>query len=213
MRITEIFHSVQGEGAETGLPTIFVRTTGCHLRCVWCDSEYAFHGGEDMSIDRIMDHLERWPTKRVCFTGGEPLLQKEARDFVARLIGDGYDVVIETSGSLELDDYVTMEPRERLTLSVDVKCPGSGMDDHNELGELKKLAPHDQVKFVIRDEVDYEFAKDVLATTEVPCGVVFQPVWGETDPQWLADSVLDDGLDVRLSLQVHKYIWGDKPGH
>ncbi|MGH2668683.1 MAG: radical SAM protein [bacterium] len=213
MRITEIFHSVQGEGADTGLPTVFVRTTGCHLRCVWCDSAYAFYGGESVSVDEIVRTVQKWPTRRVCFTGGEPVLQPEGPELVQRLLDGGYKVVIETSGSLDLARYRAMNPRDRLVLSVDVKCPGSEMQSRNKLDELPLLEAHDQVKFVIKDSADYAFAKSVVADVRVPCPVVFQPVWGDGDARWLADAVLEDGLDVRVSLQIHKHIWGEGPGH
>lgn len=211
MRITEIFHSLQGEGLQAGLPTVFVRTTGCHLRCAWCDSAYSFYGGEDLSVEEILDEVDRHPATRVCFTGGEPLLQKDAPDLVQRLLEEGYDVVIETSGSLALSEYVAMQPRDRLSLSVDVKCPSSGMEEENELDELRQLRPHDQVKFVIGSEEDYAFAKDVMDTVETKAPFVVQPVWGANET-WLAEQVLEDGLDVRFSVQMHKLLWGEKPG-
>lgn len=211
MRITEIFHSLQGEGLHAGLPTVFVRTTGCPLRCSWCDSAYSFYGGEDLGVDEILDEVESYPAERVCFTGGEPLVQKEAPELVQRLLDGDYHVVVETSGSLELGDYLEMQPREHLCLSVDVKCPSSGMEDENELGELERLAAHDQVKFVIGSEEDYEYARDVMRKTETDAQLVVQPVWGANET-WLAERVLEDGLDVRFSVQMHKLLWGEKPG-
>ena len=213
MRITEIFLSLQGEGRQSGQPTVFVRTTGCHLRCTWCDSAYAFHGGKELSLDEVMAEVERigQGTRQVCFTGGEPLLQKEALPFVQRLLDEGYDVVVETSGSLELADYHKLEPRDRLCLSVDVKCPSSEMQEHNKLDELAHLTPHDQLKFVIGGEDDYAYAREVIEAHEVDCPVYVQPVWGRNET-WLAERVLADGLPVRYSLQVHKVLWGDRPG-
>lgn len=211
MQVTEIFHSLQGEGRQAGIPTVFVRTTGCHLRCSWCDSAYAFHGGKELSVDEIMDIVEGFPTRNVCFTGGEPLLQKDALAFVQRCLSDGYEVVIETSGSLDLSEYRALEPRQQLCLSVDVKCPSSKMEDENKLDELAHLAPHDQVKAVIADEADYAYAKQVIEDHPVACPVYLQPVWGTNDT-WLAEQVLADGLDVRLSMQMHKLLWGEKPG-
>lgn len=211
MRITEIFHSLQGEGQHAGLPTVFVRTTGCHLRCSWCDSAYSFYGGEDLSVEEILQEVRKHPTQRVCFTGGEPLIQKQAPALVQTLLEDGYEIVIETSGSLDLSAYLEMQPREQLSLSVDVKLPGSGMEEENELGELERLAPHDQVKFVIGSEEDYRYAKDVMDTVDTEAELVVQPVWGRSET-WLAEKVLEDGLDVRFSLQMHKVIWGERPG-
>lgn len=211
MRITEIFFSLQGEGRFAGLPTVFVRTTGCHLRCSWCDSAYAFHGGKDMSLDEIVAEVDRHPTRHVCFTGGEPLLQKEAAAFVQRLLDEGCHVVVETSGSLDLSAYRDLQPRENLCLSVDIKCPSSDEHDKNKLDEIERLSEHDQVKAVIADEADYAFAKEVIGKLAIPCPVIFQPVWGSNET-WLADRVLADGLPVRYSLQVHKILWGDRPG-
>lgn len=211
MQITEIFYSLQGEGLHAGLPTVFVRTTGCPLRCTWCDSAYSFHGGEPLAVSEILDKVSEHPTRRVCFTGGEPLVQKDAVDLVQRLLREGYETVIETSGSVPLDGYVDMQPRDPLCLSVDVKCPGSGEDGKNRLEELSRLAEHDQVKFVIGSEEDYAFARNVMEEHSTPASWVIQPVWG-SDSTWLADKMLADGLDARFSLQVHKHLWGDKPG-
>lgn len=211
MRITEIFYSLQGEGRLSGVPTVFVRTTGCHLRCSWCDTAYSFYGGEELSVDEILDEVDQHPTENVCFTGGEPLIQKEAPELVQTLLDEGKSVVIETSGSLDLSAYVDMQPRDALTLSVDVKCPSSGMEDENELGELERLSDHDQVKFVVGSEEDYAFAKDVMHEVDTPAAFVVQPVWGSNET-WLAERMLEDGLDARYSLQTHKVLWGDKPG-
>jgi 7-carboxy-7-deazaguanine synthase len=211
MRITEIFYSLQGEGLMAGVPTVFVRATGCHLRCSWCDTAYSFYGGEDLTVDEILDEVDAYPTDHVCFTGGEPLIQKEAPQLVQRLLDDDYEVVIETSGSLDLSEYVDMQPRENLTLSVDVKLPSSEMTDENELDELERLVGHDQVKFVVADETDYEYAKDVIAEVDTPAPFVVQPVWGKNET-WLAEQLLEDGLDVRFSMQMHKLLWGEKPG-
>ncbi len=211
MQITEIFYSLQGEGIHAGLPTVFVRTTGCPLRCTWCDSAYSFHGGESLSVDEVIENVEEHPTRRVCFTGGEPLVQKDAVDLVQRLLREEYEVVIETSGSVRLDEYVGLQPRESLCLSVDVKCPGSGEEEKNRLEELSRLSGHDQVKFVIGSDEDYAFAREVMREHPTPASWVIQPVWG-TDETRLAEKVLQDGLDARFSLQVHKHLWGDKPG-
>jgi 7-carboxy-7-deazaguanine synthase len=211
MQVTEIFYSLQGEGLHAGLPTVFVRTTGCPLRCSWCDTAYSFYGGDELSVDEVVDHVDEHPTDRVCFTGGEPVAQPDAVDLVERLLDDGYHVVIETSGSLALGDYRELEPRDELVLSVDVKLPSSGMTDENRLEELPELAEHDQVKFVVGSDEDYAYAKDVMREHETPAHWVVQPVWGNNET-WLAERVLEDGLDVRFSVQMHKMLWGEKPG-
>ncbi len=211
MRITEIFYSLQGEGRFAGVPTVFVRTTGCHLRCSWCDTAYSFYGGEDLTIDEIFDEVQSHPTEHVCFTGGEPLIQKQAPDLVQRLLDEDYEIVIETSGSLDLSAYRSMQPRGKLTLSVDVKCPSSGMEEENKLEELELLAEHDQIKLVVGSEDDYAYAKEILETVDSPAPFILQPVWGKNET-WLAERVLEDGLDVRFSMQMHKILWGEKPG-
>jgi len=211
MRITEIFYSLQGEGLLAGVPTVFVRTTGCHLRCSWCDTAYSFYGGEELSVDEILDEVRQHPTDNVCFTGGEPLIQDEAPELVETLLDEDCEVVIETSGSLDLSAYREMQPRENLRLSVDVKLPSSEMTDENELGELEHLQPHDQVKFVVASQEDYDYAKSVIDKVSTQAPIVVQPVWGKNET-WLAEQILEDGLDVRFSMQMHKLLWGEKPG-
>ena len=212
MRITECFFSIQGEGRKAGLPTAFVRTTGCHLRCSWCDATYTFKGGEDQSVDDLMAWLQDQPTKEVCFTGGEPLLQKEAWPFVRRMLDDGYEVLIETAGNLDFTGADDHPERDALCISMDIKCPSSGEHEKNTPERIHDLKPGDQLKFVIADRVDYEFARAVLAEHgPAPCPVFFNPVGG-TDIKDLTTWVLEDALPVRVGVQLHKMVWGDEPG-
>lgn len=208
MRITEIFHSLQGEGPDTGRPTTFVRTAGCNLRCTWCDTTYSFGEGTEMSLTDLLSKVKAYPTKHVCFTGGEPLLQGDAIEFVKRLSTEGYRVVIETGGSLDVHPYATMPG---VVISLDVKCPSSAMEGRTRMENLSLLRSHDVVKFVVKDRVDYDFAKSVLSQHRPKGEIIFQPVWG-SDAARLAAWVLEDGLDVRVMLQQHKHIWGDVPG-
>jgi 7-carboxy-7-deazaguanine synthase len=216
VQVTEVFYSIQGEGRRMGVPTTFVRTTGCHLRCVWCDAAYSFYGGSKKSLDDLMAEVRAQPTQEVCFTGGEPLLQKDAWDFVTRLLDDGRSVLIETSGNLSFaraNDYPPAQ-RERLCISMDVKCPGSGMADKNDLSLLKDLRAPDQLKFVLADRKDFEFAVDVVRKhAPFPCPVYFNPVGG-TDPKALTEWLLAEKtpLAVHVGLQLHKLVWGDVPG-
>jgi 7-carboxy-7-deazaguanine synthase len=215
VQVTEVFSSIQGEGRRMGLPTTFVRTTGCHLRCTWCDAAYAFHGGQKRSVDELVADVRARPTKEVCFTGGEPLLQKDAWEFVERLLGDGYAVLIETSGNIPFAraNQLDAAQRERLCVSMDVKCPGSGMADKNDLSLLADLRTPDQLKFVIAHKADFDFAVEVVRTQgPFPCPVFFNPVGG-TDVKALTEWVLAErDLPVRVGLQLHKLVWGDVPG-
>lgn len=216
MQVTEVFYSVQGEGRRMGIPTTFVRTTGCHLRCTWCDAAYAFYGGTKQSLDELVAQVDAQPTNEVCFTGGEPLLQKDAWEFVERLLFDGRSLLIETSGNItfaranELPD----EHRARLCISMDVKCPGSGMADKNDLSLMDDLRAPDQLKFVLADRADFDFAVQVLRKHGFPpCPVFFNPVGG-TDPKQITEWVLAsrEPLPVHVGVQLHKLVWGDVPG-
>ncbi|MHB8604548.1 MAG: radical SAM protein [Thermoplasmatota archaeon] len=227
VQLTEIFHSVQGEGEHVGLPTVFVRLTGCSLRCSWCDTTYSFYGGEATDVDEVLSRVAKFPTKRVCLTGGEPLDQMEASvALVGALLAKGYEVVVETSGGVDVAPIAALEPRAKLLLSLDVKCPGSNMQLRNRWENLAHLAPHDQLKFVLADERDYEFAKRVIAERgPFPCRILMQPMWPSPNPvtetkiaggpmtlQMLAERVLADGIDVRVGTQLHKVIWGHEKG-
>lgn len=216
MQVTEVFYSIQGEGRRMGIPTTFVRSTGCHLRCTWCDAAYAFHGGEKRGLDQLMAEVAKHPTQEVCFTGGEPLLQKDAWEFLGRLLGAGYSVVLETSGSIPFGKANDLpgEARSRLCVSMDVKCPGSGMAEHNRLDLLADLKPSDQLKFVLADRADFDFAAKVVRDHgPFPCPVYFNPVGG-MDPKALTEWVLaeKEPLPVNVGIQLHKLVWGDVPG-
>ncbi|MES2153514.1 MAG: radical SAM protein [bacterium] len=216
MQVTEVFYSIQGEGRRMGIPTTFVRTTGCHLRCVWCDAAYSFYGGSKKSLDELMAEVRAHPTQEVCFTGGEPLLQKDAWEFVQRLLDDGRSVLIETSGNLSFAHANTLPPaqRARLCISMDVKCPGSGMADKNDLTLLADLREPDQLKFVIADKADFDFAVGVVRThAPFPCPVYFNPVGG-LDPKNITEWLLAEKapLAAHVGVQLHKMVWGDVPG-
>ncbi|HSP16983.1 MAG TPA: 7-carboxy-7-deazaguanine synthase QueE [Thermoanaerobaculia bacterium] len=204
MRITEIFHSIQGESSHAGRPCVFVRLTGCNLRCRWCDSEYTFTGGEKMSLDDVLDRVKSYGTKLVEITGGEPLAQKEAFDLIARLCQDGYEVLIETSGSIDISPV-----DKRAKIILDVKCPGSGEVEKNLWSNLDHLGPEGEIKFVIADRADYEWAKEVIAERHLDrWTVLLSPVWGEMDMKALAEWMLADRVPARFQTQLHKHIWG-----
>ena len=204
MRITEIFHSIQGESSHVGRPMTFVRLTGCNLRCVWCDSEYTFRGGESMSIDEVLDRVRQIGCPTVEITGGEPLLQKEVFDLIRQLADQDYEVLVETSGSID-----TSEVDERARIILDLKCPGSGEADRNLWSNLDRLRDHDEVKFVIADRADFEWARDVIRDRQLErISVLMSPVWDSLELKALAEWILADRLNVRLQTQLHKHIWG-----
>lgn len=202
--VNEIFFSIQGEGDRSGWPCIFIRLAFCNLRCSWCDSEYTFYEGRESSIEQVLDTVSGYPCRLVEVTGGEPLMQEGAYPLMTRLCDAGYEVMLETSGSLDIG---RVDPRVRRIM--DLKCPGSGMSSRNRMENLKKLRDTDELKFVIKDRLDYEWAKDLVlrdALHEI-CPVLFAPVWDEVANADLAGWILDDGLPVRLQLQIHKFIW------
>lgn len=209
LRISEIFHSLQGEADAAGWRTVFIRLTGCPLRCHWCDTAYAFHGGEWRTQDDILAEVARHRVRHVCVTGGEPLAQKRCLPLLAALCDAGYEVSLETSGAL---DVAAVDPRVRKV--VDLKAPGSGEVARNRWENLDHLLPHDQVKIVIADRADYEWARDCITRLAIParCQVLFSPVHASLAPRDLADWILADRLDVRFQLQLHKLLWGDQPG-
>ena len=204
MRVTEIFHSIQGESTFAGRSCVFVRLTGCPLRCTWCDTEYAFFGGTEQSIDDILDTVRPYGCPLVEVTGGEPLAQSETPTLLRRLCEDGFTVLLETSGAV---DTSLVDPAVHIIL--DVKCPGSGMTDRMHWPNLERLRPHDEAKFVLQDRRDYDWAKDILQRFHLTnrCPVLFSPVFGTLDPRQLAEWLLEDRLAVRLQLQLHKHIW------
>ena len=206
LTINEIFHSIQGESTHTGRPCVFVRLTACDLRCSWCDTAYAFTEGHKMSLDEVMAEVESYGCGLVEITGGEPLLQREVYPLMDRLLSAGRTVMVETGGHLSIEQVP--EPVIKI---VDVKCPGSGEAHRNEWANLARLARHDEVKFVIKDRADYEYARDVVRRHGLErrvAAVLFSPVHGVLDSKQLAAWILEDRLEVRLQLQVHKFIWG-----
>jgi 7-carboxy-7-deazaguanine synthase len=208
MRVIEVFHSIQGEGLLTGVRTTFVRTARCNLRCRWCDTPYSFGPGRERSVRSLLAEVGRHRTLHVCLTGGEPLLQRESLELVRRLADRGITTVVETGGSLDVGPYVGLAG---VHLSVDVKCPSSGMQGRNLWSNLPRLTAADTIKFVIADRRDYLYARRVVRGYHGPAALVFQPVWG-SDAGRLADWVLADRLDVRVLLQEHKVLWGDVRG-
>lgn len=206
MKITEIFFSIQGESSWAGIPCVFVRTTGCKLRCIWCDTDYAFYGGKDMTVEEIVREVEciGRGCKLVEITGGEPLLQKDVRPLAELLLASGYTVLCETSGSLDVGTL----PADVVKI-VDIKCPGSGEADRNLWSNLEKLGPADEIKFVIRDRADYEWTMGVIAERGLAGRrLLFAPVWGELELEALAEWMLEDNAPARLQTQLHKHIWG-----
>ncbi|MFT3735598.1 MAG: 7-carboxy-7-deazaguanine synthase QueE [Rhodocyclaceae bacterium] len=209
LRITEIFFSLQGESSRVGLPTVFVRLTGCPLRCTWCDTEYAFHGGGYRSFDEILDEVAQHGTPYVCVTGGEPLAQRECLALLRELSDHGYKVSLETSGALDISSV-----NARVSRIMDLKAPGSGEVARNRWDNIPHLNAADELKFVLADEADYRWACDVLTEHQLigRCPVLFSPVQGKLAPADLAEWVLRDKLPVRMQLQLHKVIWGNVQG-
>ena len=205
LTVNEIFHSIQGESTHTGRPCVFVRLTACDLRCSWCDTPYAFTEGRKMSVDEVMDRVRDYGCDVVEITGGEPLLQKEVYPLMERLLHEGRTVMIETGGHLSADAIPAGVIRV-----IDIKCPGSGESAKVHWPNLEKLRSSDELKFVIKDRTDYEFARDVVMTRDLVlrcAAVLFSPVHGVLEPKQLAAWILADRLPVRLQLQAHKYIW------
>jgi 7-carboxy-7-deazaguanine synthase len=205
LTVNEIFYSIQGESTRAGLACVFVRLTACDLRCSWCDTPYAFHEGRKMSIDEVVAVVDRHGCPLVEITGGEPLLQEDVYPLMDRLLSDGRAVMLETGGHRPIDRV----PAAVLKI-VDVKCPGSGEADRNAWSNLSRLAPHDEVKFVIKDRVDYDFALDVMARHGLARragAVLFSPVHGVLEPKTLSEWMLADHVPARLQLQLHKFIW------
>jgi 7-carboxy-7-deazaguanine synthase len=209
LKITEIFHSLQGEARQVGLPTAFVRLTGCPLRCTYCDSEYAFNGGEWMHFDAILEAVRSFNTPYVCVTGGEPLAQKRCAELLVRLCDAGHAVSLETSGAVDIGLADV-----RVSRVMDLKTPGSGEAHRNLWSNLDQLTHHDQVKFVICSREDYDWAKQQVHERKLAelCDVLFSPSWGQVDAKALAEWILADQLPVRYQLQLHKLLWGEMPG-
>jgi len=208
VKVTETFVSIQGEADAVGWPTQFIRLTGCPLRCVYCDTQYAFHGGEWRDVADLVAAARSSGVRHVCVTGGEPLAQKSCLDLLAALCDAGFDVSLETSGAM---DVAPVDPR--VSRVVDLKTPGSGESTRNRLENLALMGPRDQVKVVLCSRSDYEWARELLQQHPgIRCQVLFSPSWGQLDPRELAEWILADSLDVRLQVQLHKYLWGNEQG-
>ena len=210
LRITEVFLSLQGEALSSGLPTVFVRLTGCPLRCQYCDTAYAFHGGEKRLIRELLDEVASHRVKRVCVTGGEPLAQPGVHELMRALCDQGYEVSLETSGALPVD-----EVDERVQRVIDWKTPDSAEQDKNLASNMNQLRSKDQIKFVICSRKDYDWARfevDRLALVDKVAAVWFSPSFGQQDATQLADWIVEDALPVRFQLQLHKLLWNDEPG-
>ena len=204
IKINEIYLSVQGESTHTGLPCIFIRLTGCNLRCSWCDTAYAFHEGKNMSIDEILQKVENFGIHLVEITGGEPLMQDNVYTLIRKLIEKGYKVMLETGGSISLERV----PKDVIKI-MDLKCPGSGEQEKNNLDNLKLLAPHDEVKFVILDKKDYEWSRDIIKKYKIneTAQILLSPVFDKLELKEIVKWILEDRLPVRLQTQLHKIIW------
>jgi 7-carboxy-7-deazaguanine synthase len=209
LRITEIFHSLQGESNSVGIPTVFVRLTGCPLRCSYCDTAYAFTGGQTMALTSIIAEVEHYNCRYVTVTGGEPLAQPACLDLMTALLDQGYIVSLETSGAI---DVSKVDPR--VIKVMDLKTPSSGELGKNRYENITFLNPADQIKFVIGTAEDYDWAKTMMAEHRLSdiCGLLFSPVWGQQDPTELAEKILADNLPVRFQLQLHKLLWHDARG-
>lgn len=211
LRINEIFHSLQGETTLAGLPTVFVRLTGCPLRCVYCDTEYAFHQGQQLDLDVILEQVAGFGSPYVCVTGGEPLAQPGCLELMRQLCDRGFKVSLETSGAMDIAPV-----DQRVTVVMDLKTPGSQESDRNREANISSLKPGDQVKFVICDRQDYDWAKAKMLQFNLSqrvAEVLFSPSASQLEPRLLAEWILEDRLPVRMQLQLHKIIWGDVPGH
>jgi len=204
LRVNEIYHSIQGESSKSGLPCVFVRLTYCNLRCTYCDTEYAFYGGEDKSIEKILNEVKKYNCKLVEVTGGEPLVQKETLELMKRLCNEGFDVMLETGGSLPIKDI-----DERVLIIMDLKCPSSKMEKKNLYENISFLKPADELKFVIGNREDYDWSKKIISEYDLKdkSKILFSVVFGELEPVSLVNWIIEDKLDVRYQLQMHKYIW------
>jgi 7-carboxy-7-deazaguanine synthase len=209
LRIFEIFHSLQGESSRVGLPTVFVRLTGCPLRCGYCDTEYAFHGGATQSFEEILATVASYQAQYVCVTGGEPLAQKGCHELLKMLCDAGYQVSIETSGAMDISQV-----DQRVSVIMDIKTPGSGEESKNLWSNIAALSAKDEVKFVMVDRADYDWAKQILSQYDLTskCPVLFSPVYKTLPSADLAAWVLEDHLPVRMQVQLHKILWGEKAG-
>jgi len=204
LKVNEIYHSIQGESSKSGLHCVFIRLTYCNLRCAYCDTEYAFYEGEDKSIEEIINEVKKYNCKLVEVTGGEPLVQKECLDLMKKLCDEGFDVMLETGGSLSIKDI-----DERVMVVMDLKCPSSKMEKKNLYENINFLKPEDELKFVIGNREDYDWSKEIISRYDLldKCEILFSAVFDELEPVTLVNWIIEDKLDVRFQLQMHKYIW------
>ena len=209
LKINEIFHSIQGESSYNGIPCVFIRLTYCNLRCSYCDTDYAFYNGTDMKISEIISEINKYPTDLVMITGGEPLLQENCIYLMQELLNKDYSVMLETSGSLKLKDV----PKSVIKI-VDFKCPTSSMMNKNDWTIITDIQKEDEIKFVIANKEDYDWSKKMIKNYNLNkiCPILFSPVYNKIDISTLADWILEDGLNVKLQMQLHKHIWGEKKG-
>jgi 7-carboxy-7-deazaguanine synthase len=208
MKISEIFFSIQGEGKWMGLPNIFIRTTGCNLRCSFCDTKYAYENGKDIDIKKIIEEVKKFYCNKICITGGEPLLQSDILSLINELSNLKYNICIETNGSLSIRELIV---KKQVFISLDIKCPSSNMQDKMYFDNIQLLKNYDQLKFVINNKKDYNYSKKIILKYNPKCHIFLQPVWG-TDFKKLAKWILDDRLNVKVGLQLHKILWGEKRG-
>jgi len=204
MKINEIFKSIQGESSFAGIPTVFVRLTGCNLRCQWCDTKYAYDEGVDLTVDEVIGRVNAFGLQFAQITGGEPLLQEEVYELMDRLLNMDYNVSFETNGSINLSSV-----DERVVKIIDIKCPSSGESDRMDFGNINYLTKSDEIKFVIKDRDDYNWAKEIIDRYNLikRCNILISPVYGEIEPRQLAEWILEDNLNVRLQIQLHKLLW------
>ncbi|MFK5947200.1 MAG: 7-carboxy-7-deazaguanine synthase QueE [Methylococcales bacterium] len=209
LRITEIFYSLQGESNTVGLPTVFIRLTGCPLRCRYCDTAYAFSGGEKQTISAIIDQVDQYKAKYITVTGGEPLAQVNSHELIRKLLDKGYIVSLETSGAIDISSV-----DNRAVKVMDIKTPASGEMDKNIYQNIQYLSATDQLKFVIADDTDYQWSKAIIQQYDLAsrCEILFSPVMGEMNPTLLAENIINDNLPVRFQIQLHKYLWDDAQG-
>ena len=204
LKVNEIYHSIQGESSKAGLPCVFVRLTYCNLRCTYCDTEYAFYSGEEKSVSEIIKEVKKYKCNLVEITGGEPLVQAESMELMKSLCDEGYEVMLETGGSLSIEKI-----DKRVLIIMDLKCPSSKMEKKNLYENLKYLKPDDEVKFVIGNREDYNWSKEIIFKYSISgtCKILFSVVFGKLEPVELVNWIIEDKLDVRYQLQMHKYIW------